>query len=87
MQVISYCNLLTPVCHMSFSSQNERMSFSQVYHVFIVEHYLESHSYFTCENEFKDTFPNSPLPNLVTISCMVNYFLGTGSMKDRNYSY
>jgi hypothetical protein len=31
--------------------------------VFIVEHYLASRSFLTCHNEFRDTFPDSPVPN------------------------
>jgi hypothetical protein len=71
-QVMPCCNLLAPVHQLSFNSRRARMSFSQVQRVFIVEHYLASHSYFTCQNEFRDTFPESPVPNKLTISCLVN---------------
>jgi hypothetical protein len=43
---------------------------SQVQPVFIVEHYLESRSCLSCQNEFRDTFPDSPVPNKSTISQM-----------------
>jgi hypothetical protein len=51
-QVTSRCNLLAPVRRFSFDSRSARMTFSQVQRVFIVEHYLASRSYFTCQNEF-----------------------------------
>jgi hypothetical protein len=62
------------------------MSFSQVQKVFIVEHYLASRFYLTCQNEFRDTFPNSPAPNKSTISRLVSRFRETGSVQDRNRS-
>jgi hypothetical protein len=57
-----------------------------VQRVFIVEHYLASRSYLTCQNEFRDTFPDSPVPNISTISRLVNRFHNTGSVQDRNRS-
>jgi transposase len=62
------------------------MSFSQVQRVFIVKHHLASRSYLACQNEFRDTFPDSPVPNKSTISCLVNRFRDTGSVLDRNRS-
>jgi hypothetical protein len=62
------------------------MSFSQVQRVFIVEHYLASRSLLTCQNEFRDTFPDSPVPNKSTISRLVNRFRDTGSVQDKNRS-
>jgi Fe2+ or Zn2+ uptake regulation protein len=56
------------------------MSFSQVQRVFIVEHYLASHSYLTCQNKFRDTFTDSPVPNKSTISRLVNHFRDTGAL-------
>jgi hypothetical protein len=55
------------------------MSLSQVQRVFIVENYLASRSYLTCQNEFRDTFPDSPVPNKSTISRLVNRFCHTGT--------
>jgi hypothetical protein len=55
------------------------MSFSQVQRVFIVEHYLASRSYLTCHSEFRDTFPDSPVPNKST-SRLVNRFRDTGTL-------
>jgi hypothetical protein len=57
-----------------------------VQRVFIVEHYLASRSYLTCQNEFRDTFPDSPVPNKSTVSRLVNRFRDTGSVQDRNRS-
>jgi hypothetical protein len=56
------------------------MSFSQVQRLFIVEHYLASRSYLTFQDEFKDTFPISPVPNKSTISRLVNRFRDTGTL-------
>jgi hypothetical protein len=56
------------------------MSFSQVQRVFIVEHYLESRSYLTCQSVLWDTFPDSPVPKKLTIARMVNRFRGTGTV-------
>jgi hypothetical protein len=57
------------------------MSFSQVQRVFIVEHYLASRSYLNCQNEFRDTFPDSPVPNKSTVSCLVDRFHDTGTLQ------
>jgi hypothetical protein len=73
-QVTSCCNLLAPVRQLSLNSRSARMSFSQVQRAFIVEDYLASRSYLTCQNEFRDTFPDSPVPNKSTISRLVNRF-------------
>jgi hypothetical protein len=56
------------------------MSFSQVQRVFIVEHYLVSRSYLTCQNEFMDTFTGSPVPNKSTTSRLVNCFRDTQTL-------
>jgi hypothetical protein len=79
-QVTSRCNLLAPVCQFSFNSRSARMHFSQVQRVFIVEHYLASRSYLTCQNEFRDTFPDSPVLNKSTVSRLVNRFRDTGTV-------
>jgi hypothetical protein len=54
--------------------------------LFIVEHYLASRSYLTCQNEFRDTFPDSPVPNKSKISRLVNRFRDTGSVQDTHRS-
>jgi hypothetical protein len=56
------------------------MSFSQVQRAFIVEHYLASRSYLTCRNEFRVTFPISPVPDKSTISRLVDRFRDTGTL-------
>jgi transposase len=71
---------------LSSNSRSARMYFSQVQRVFIVEHYLASRSYLTCQNEFRDTFPDSPVLNKSTVSRLVNRFRDTGSVRDRNRS-
>jgi hypothetical protein len=65
-QITSCCNLLAPVRQLSSNSRSARMSFSQVQRVFIVEHYLASRAYLTCQKEFSDTFPDSPVPNNIS---------------------
>jgi hypothetical protein len=79
-QVTSCCNLLAPIRQLSSKSRNARMSFSQEQRVFIVEHHLASRSYLTCQNEFRDAFPDSPVPNKSTISRLVNRFHDTGTL-------
>jgi hypothetical protein len=73
-QVTSCCNLLVSARQLSFNSQSARMYFSQVQRVFIVEHYPASRSYLNYQNEFRDTFPDSPVPNK---SRLVNRFRDT----------
>jgi hypothetical protein len=76
-QVTSCCNLLAPVRQLFFNSWSAMMSFSQVQRMFIVEHHLASRSYLTSQNEFRDTFPSSPVPNKFTVSRLVNRFRET----------
>jgi hypothetical protein len=59
------------------------MSFSQVQRVFVVEHYLASRPYLTCQNEFRDTFADSPVPNKSTVFRLVNRFRDTSNMRKR----
>jgi hypothetical protein len=67
-------NLLKPVRQLSSNSRSAKMSFSKVQRVFIVEHYLATRSYLTCQTEFRDTFPDSPVPNKSKTSRLVNRF-------------
>jgi hypothetical protein len=69
-----------------FNSRSARMYFSHVQRVFIVEHHLASRPFLTYQNEFRDTFPDSPVPRRSTISRLVNRFRDTGSVQDRNRS-
>jgi hypothetical protein len=78
--VTSCCNMLVPVRQLSSNSQSARLSFSQVQRVFIVEHYLASRSYLTCQNEFRDTIPDSSVRNKSTIPHLVNHFHDTGTL-------
>jgi hypothetical protein len=77
---MSCCNLPALVRQLSSNSRSARVSFSQVQRVFIVEHYLASRSYLTCQNEFRDTFPDFPVPNKSTVSRLVNRFRDTGTL-------
>jgi hypothetical protein len=80
--VTSCCYLLAPVRQLSSNSWSARMSFSRVQRVFIVEHYLASRSYLTCQNLFRDTFPDSPVQNKSTVSRLANRFRDTGSVRN-----
>jgi hypothetical protein len=80
-QVTSCCNLLVRVRQVSSNSRSARISFSQVQRVFILEHYLASPSYLTCQNEFRDTFPDSPVPNKSTVSRLVNFSRDTETLR------
>jgi hypothetical protein len=60
------------------------MYFSQVQQVFIVEHYLASRSYLTCQNQIKDTFLIPPVSNKSGASRPVNRVCATGRVHDRN---
>jgi hypothetical protein len=68
-----------------FQQTSARMSLP-VQRVFTVELYLSSRPYLTCPNEFRGTFPNSPVPNKSAVFRLVNRFRYARSMKDRNRS-
>jgi hypothetical protein len=86
-QITSCCNPLAPVPQLPFNSRSVNMSFSQVQQVFVVEHYLSSRSYLTCQNEFRgNTFPNSPVPKKSTVPCLVNLFRDARSVQNTNVS-
>lgn len=59
--VASCCNLLAPGCQFSFNSRNSTLIFSQVQRIIIVKHYLISRPYLTCQNQFRNTFIESPV--------------------------
>jgi hypothetical protein len=40
------------------------------------------HLILTCQNEFTDNSPDSPVPNKATVSRLANCFHGTGSVQD-----
>jgi hypothetical protein len=79
-QVTSCYHVLAPVRQLSSNCRSARMSFWQVQQVFIVEHYLASRSYSTCQSEFRDTFPDSSASNKSTVSRLVNRFRDTGTL-------
>jgi hypothetical protein len=74
------------VRHLSLNSVSVRMSFSEVQRVFIVERCLASGSYLTCQDVLRDTFPDFPVTNGLTVSRLVNCFRDAGSVQDRNCS-
>jgi hypothetical protein len=41
------------------------VSFSQAQCMFVVKHYLMSHSYLACQTDFVHKFPDSPVPNKI----------------------
>jgi hypothetical protein len=51
------CYLLTPVRQLSSNSRSARMCFSHVQRVFIVKHYLASHSHFLARMNLGIHFP------------------------------
>jgi hypothetical protein len=79
-QVTSCSNLFAPGRHLYFNSRSGRMYFSQVQRLFIVEHYLASRSCSPCQNEFRDTFTDSPVQNKSTMSRLVNRFRDVGTL-------
>jgi hypothetical protein len=81
-QATSSCNLLASIFRLS--SGSSRMSFSQVQHVFIAEHYPASHSYLICQNECTDTFPYPVVPNRSPVFRLMDR--DTGNVQERNRS-
>jgi hypothetical protein len=62
------------------------MVFSQDQHVFILEHYFSTRSYAECQNAFRNSFPDSVVPNKSTIQCLVERFHETGSIGEKHHS-
>jgi hypothetical protein len=54
--------------------------FPQVLCVFVVEHFLASHYYLSCQNEFRDTSSDSPVSNRTTESRLMNRFCDTETL-------
>jgi hypothetical protein len=50
-------------------------------HVFIVEHYLQSHSYWKCQ-DFGSAFLKCQVPDKSTVFHLVAHFQETGSVID-----
>jgi hypothetical protein len=62
------------------------MVFSQDQHVFILEHYFSTWSYAECQNAFRNSFPDSVVPNKSTIQRLVKHFRETGSTGEKHHS-
>jgi hypothetical protein len=62
------------------------MSFSQEQRVFIVEHYFASRSYARVPDEFRWEYPDSAVPNNLTITRIINRFRECGLVSDRKRS-
>jgi transposase len=56
-----------------------RWFFSQDQRVFILEHYFSTRSYAECQNAFRNSFPDSVVPNKSTIQRLVERFREAGS--------
>jgi hypothetical protein len=61
-------------------------SFSQDQSVFILEHYFSTRPYAECQNAFRNSFPDSVLPNKSTIQRLVERFRETGSTGEKRRS-
>jgi transposase len=61
-------------------------SFSQDKRVFILEHNFSTRSYEECQNAFRNSFPDSVVPNKSTIQRLVERFLETGSIGEKRRS-
>jgi hypothetical protein len=72
---IGICSSLSIVCQQA----KWKDVFAQVQWGSVVEHYLVSCSYLTFQNEFRDSFSDSPLLNKLTVSHLVNCFHDTGT--------
>jgi hypothetical protein len=69
--------MLQPACASpSVVFKESKDVFSQVQWVFIVEHYVASRRYLTCQYVFRDTFSDSPEPNKSTLSRLQKLFIG-----------
>jgi transposase len=62
------------------------MVFSQDQRVFILEHYFSTRSYAECQNAFRNSFPDSVVPNKSTIQRLVERFRETGSIGEKHRS-
>jgi transposase len=62
------------------------MVFSQDQCVFILEHYFSTRSYTEYQNEFRNSFPDSAMPNKSTIQRFVDRFRETWSTGEKRRS-
>jgi hypothetical protein len=63
-----------------------RYFFLQDQSVFILEHYFSTRSYAECQNAFRNSFPNSVVPNKSTVQRLVERFRETGSIGEKRRS-
>jgi hypothetical protein len=71
------------------SSENvicDKMVFSQDQCVFILEHYFSTRSSAECHKAFRNSFPDSVVPNKSTVQCLVERFRETGSVGEKRRS-
>jgi hypothetical protein len=59
---------------------------SQVQLVFILQHYFSTWSYAECQNAFRNSFPDSVVPNKSTFQRLVKHFHETGSICEKCHS-
>jgi transposase len=64
----------------------DKIVFSQDQRVFILEHYFSTRSYAECQNAFRNSFPDSAVPNKSTIQRLVERFRETGSIGEKRRS-
>jgi hypothetical protein len=60
--------------------------FSQDQRVFILEHYISTRSYAECQNAFRNSFPDSVVPNKSTIQRLVKCFRENESVGEKRRS-
>jgi transposase len=54
--------------------------------VFSLEHYFSTRSYAECQNAFRNSFPDSVVPNTSTVHRLVERFCETGSIGEKRHS-
>jgi hypothetical protein len=62
------------------------MVFSQDQRVFILERYFPTRSYAECQNAFRNSFPDSVVPNKSTVQRLVERFRETQSIGEKRRS-
>jgi transposase len=62
------------------------MVFSQDQRIFILEHYFSTRSYAECQNAFRNSFPDSVVPNKSSIQRLVERFRESGSIGEKRRS-
>jgi hypothetical protein len=65
-------------------NQGVRIISSQVQCVFIVICYLTSCSYLACQNDVMHKLPDSPVPEKLTLFCLIKCFCNTWSVNDNH---